>query len=43
MEVFTKEAVTLTSGTIQVKGRLELNPDNPDYMMYILRNAELVE
>lgn len=42
MEVFTREAIELTHKTIQVRGRLELNPDDPDHMMYILRDAELV-
>lgn len=42
MEVFTKDAIELTDKTIQVRGRLELNPDDPDHMMYILRDAELV-
>ncbi|WPP53002.1 hypothetical protein [Catalinimonas niigatensis] len=43
MEVFTKESVTLTEETITVRGRLELNPDDPDRMMYILKDAELVD
>jgi hypothetical protein len=43
MEVFTAEPVELTSETIKIRGRLELNPDDPDRMMYILKDAELVD
>lgn len=43
MEVFTKEGIALTEETIKVKGTLELNPDDPDRMMYILKNAELID
>ncbi|MEK6477225.1 hypothetical protein WJR50_06815 [Catalinimonas sp. 4WD22] len=43
MEVFTTESVELTDETITVRGRLELNPDDPDRMMYILKDAELIE
>lgn len=43
MEVFTKESIKLTDKTIKVKGRLELNPDDPERMMYILKDAELIE
>ncbi|MDF9799596.1 hypothetical protein OKW21_004859 [Catalinimonas alkaloidigena] len=43
MEVFTQESVELTNETIKVRGRLELNPDDPDRMMYILKDAELVD
>lgn len=43
MEVFTTHAIELTNETIKVRGRLELNPDDPDRMMYILKDAELVD
>jgi hypothetical protein len=43
MEVFTTHPVELTDETIKVRGRLELNPDDPDRMMYILKEAELVD
>lgn len=43
MEVFTSNSIELTNETIKVRGRLELNPDDPDRMMYILKDAELVD
>lgn len=43
MEVFTTHSIELTNETIKVRGRLELNPDDPDRMMYILKDAELVD
>lgn len=43
MEVFTNHSIELTNETIKVRGRLELNPDDPDRMMYILKDAELVD
>jgi len=43
MEVFTTHGIELTNETIKVKGRLELNPDDPDRMMYILKDAELID
>ena len=43
MEVFTTEPIELTDETIKVRGRLELNPDDPDRMMYILKDAELLD
>lgn len=43
MEVFSQENIELSSEVIQLRGRLELNMDNPDRMMYILHDAILVE
>ncbi|MFP4095994.1 MAG: hypothetical protein ACLFUB_16035 [Cyclobacteriaceae bacterium] len=43
MEVFTTHPIELTDDTIKVRGRLELNPDDPDRMMYILKDAELID
>lgn len=43
MEVFTTHSIELTDETIKVRGRLELNPDDPDRMMYILKDAKLVK
>lgn len=43
MEVFSTDNIELSSEVIELRGRLELNSDNPDRMMYILHNAELIE
>lgn len=43
MEVFTTHSIELTDETIKMRGRLELNPDDPDRMMYILKDAKLVK
>jgi len=43
MEVFSQDNIELSSEVIKLRGRLELNADNPDRMMYILRDAELLE
>lgn len=43
MEVFTKKEIPFDSDIITIRGTLELNPDDPDRLMYILRKAELVE
>ena len=43
MEVFSQENIELSSEVIQLRGRLELNQNNPDRMMYILHDAELIE
>ena len=43
MEVFSQESIELTDEVIRLRGRLELNASNPDRMMYILRDAELIE
>ncbi|MEO0331146.1 MAG: hypothetical protein AAF223_05600 [Bacteroidota bacterium] len=43
MEVFSHSTIELSQEVIELRGRLELNPDNPDRMMYILHDAELIE
>lgn len=43
MEVFSQENIELSQEVVELRGRLELNPDNPDRMMYILYDAELIE
>ena len=43
MEVFSQENVELSDEVIRLRGRLELNATDPDRMMYILRDAELIE
>ena len=42
MEVFSQRNIELSSEVIELKGRLELNADNPDRMMYILHDATVV-
>lgn len=43
VEVFLKSPETYKQGKLKVKGILELNDKNPDSMMYILNNAEIVD
>ncbi|WKN41889.1 hypothetical protein [Tunicatimonas pelagia] len=43
MEVFSQDNIELSSEVIELRGTLELNADNPDRMMYILHDAELIE
>ncbi|MGD1893686.1 MAG: hypothetical protein ACFB15_24225 [Cyclobacteriaceae bacterium] len=43
MEVFSQNNIELSSEVIKLRGRLELNADNPDHMMYILHDAKLLE
>ena len=43
MEVFSRDDIELSEKVIRLRGRLELNATNPDRMMYILRDAELVK
>ncbi len=43
MEVFSQNNLELSSEVVELRGTLELNADNPDRMMYILHNAELIE
>ncbi|HYG01613.1 MAG TPA: hypothetical protein VD927_04160 [Chryseosolibacter sp.] len=42
IEVFLNNEVTYTESPIQVQGVLVLNETNPDKMIYILENAELL-
>ena len=43
MEVYTKQKIKADrSGKITFRGRLELNPDNADHLIYILRDAKVM-
>jgi hypothetical protein len=42
IEVFLKEEISYTDKPVEIKGLLRLNDKDPDKMMYILDNAELV-
>lgn len=43
MEVYTNQKIKADkSGKITFKGRLELNPDNADHLIYILRDAKVM-
>lgn len=42
MEVMLSTPVTYTSKRVKVKGTLTLNSDDPEKLMYILTNAQLV-
>lgn len=43
MEVYTKQKIKADkSGKITFKGRLELNEDNADHLIYILRDAKVM-
>lgn len=42
VEVFLKEEVAFNDKPIEVKGTLKLNNTNPEMMIYILENAEVV-
>lgn len=42
IEVYCIETVTYTDKPVQLKGRLKLNDTDPDKMMYILENAEVL-
>lgn len=41
-EVYTTQTVQLTQKLITIKGRLELNATDPDHLMYIVRNAQVL-
>jgi hypothetical protein len=43
MEVMLKEPVKYTSKRVQVKGKLELNSKDPEKLMYILKEAILID
>lgn len=43
MEVMLKKPVKYTSKRVKVKGRLTLNAKDPEKLMYILQNGELLE
>lgn len=42
IEVFLKSAVTYTDKPVEIKGKLVLNDQNPDKMVYILEEAEFL-
>ncbi|WP_194776519.1 hypothetical protein [Pararhodonellum marinum] len=42
MEVLLKDPIKYTSKRVQVKGKLVLNDRDPEKLMYILKDAELV-
>lgn len=43
MEVYTKQKIKADkSGKVTFKGRLELNEDNADHLIYILRDAKVM-
>ncbi len=43
MEVFSKKQIDFTEKKIKVKGKLTINPDDPMRLMYILKEAVLVD
>jgi hypothetical protein len=42
VEVFLKNELTYTDKPMEIKGTLKINDKDPDKMMYILENAELL-
>lgn len=42
MEVMLKDPIKYTSKRVQVKGKLELNDKDPEKLMYILTDAQLI-
>lgn len=43
MEVYTKQKIKADrSGKVTFRGRLELNPNNADHLIYILRDAKVM-
>ncbi|NVK86369.1 MAG: hypothetical protein HWE21_18720 [Cytophagia bacterium] len=42
-EVFSKEKIKYTEKRITVRGKLEINSDDPMKLMYILQDAEIVD
>jgi hypothetical protein len=42
VEIFALKSMTYTEKPIEVKGKLMLNERNPDQMIYILENAEVL-
>jgi len=43
IEVYSKEEIDFTSDKITIKGKLKLNYDDPDHLMYMLNDAYLIE
>jgi len=42
VEVFAKNPVTYIEKPVEIKGTLKLNSTNPDQMIYIIENAEVI-
>lgn len=42
-EVHTKKPIEFTDDVIRVKGIFELNPDDPEHLMYIINEAIIIE
>lgn len=43
MEIYTKQKIAPdNTGRVTFRGRLELNPDDADHLIYILRDAEVL-
>jgi hypothetical protein len=42
MEVYAKEAIKYTTEAIIIKGKLELNSNDVNQLMYILNDAEMI-
>lgn len=43
IEVYSKEEIEFTDDKIIISGRLKLNTDNPDHLMYLLEDAFLID
>lgn len=43
MEIYTKVEIDFTEKPVRLKGRLELNDNDYDHLMYILRDAEFID
>ena len=43
IEVYITEEVAFTSDKIKIQGTLELNKDDPRNLMYLMKNAELLD
>ncbi|MEQ9301096.1 MAG: hypothetical protein RIF33_21150 [Cyclobacteriaceae bacterium] len=41
-EVKTKSEVRFTDDAVTVQGTLKLNPDDPDHLMYVIEDAEVI-
>ncbi len=43
IEVYSKEEIDFTEDKITIKGKLKLNTNDPDHLMYLMEDAELVD
>ncbi len=43
IEVYSKEEIDFTEDKITIKGKLKLNVDDPDHLMYFMEDAFLVD